>query len=164
MPLHLVLCYGIACSMVGRFRTPPQPRSATFSLEEVLVRAEKRGGKHFNPRGNKNSVKFGVEILLFQIWQHCLLQIGHVAWSLVFSASSPPHPAFFSVSLCPSIAQVPPPPLSKLRPCPSYSRWGPIAEHSTVLWPSYSRRRDRINLVPNFNLVPNLVQPHKTWV
>ena len=41
----------------------------------------------------------------------------------------------------------PPPPLSKLRPCPSYSR-----------------RRDRINLVPNFNSVPNLVQPHKTWV
>ena len=39
------------------------------------------------------------------------------------------------------------PPLSKLRPCPSYSR-----------------RRDRINLVPNFNSVPNLVQPHKTWV
>ena len=43
--------------------------------------------------------------------------------------------------------RVPPPPLSKLRPCPSYSR-----------------RRDRINLVPNFNSVPNLVQPHKTWV
>ena len=40
-----------------------------------------------------------------------------------------------------------PPPLSKLRPCLSYSR-----------------RRDRINLVPNFNSVPNLVQPHKTWV
>jgi hypothetical protein len=35
----------------------------------------------------------------------------------------------------------------KLRPCPSYSR-----------------RRDRINLVSNFNLVPNVVQPHKTWV
>ena len=42
---------------------------------------------------------------------------------------------------------VPPPPLYKLRPCPSYSR-----------------RRDRINLVSNFNLVPNVVQPHKTWV
>ena len=41
----------------------------------------------------------------------------------------------------------PPPPLYKLRPCPSYSR-----------------RRDRINLVPNFNSVPNVVQPHKTWV
>ena len=40
-----------------------------------------------------------------------------------------------------------PPPLYKLRPCPSYSR-----------------RRDRMNLVPNFNSVPNLVQPHKTWV
>ena len=40
-----------------------------------------------------------------------------------------------------------PPPLSKLRPCPSYSR-----------------RRDRIKLVPNFNSVPNVVQPHKTWV
>ena len=39
-----------------------------------------------------------------------------------------------------------PPPLYKLRPCPSYSR-----------------RRDRINLVPNFNSVPNVVQPHKTW-
>ena len=39
----------------------------------------------------------------------------------------------------------PPPPLYKLRPCPSYSR-------------------DRINLGPNFNLVPNVVQPHKTWV
>ena len=38
-------------------------------------------------------------------------------------------------------------PLYKLRPCPSYSR-----------------RRDRINLVPNFNSVPNVVQPHKTWV
>ena len=35
----------------------------------------------------------------------------------------------------------------KLRPCPSYSR-----------------RRGRINLVPNFNSVPNIVQPHKTWV
>ena len=35
----------------------------------------------------------------------------------------------------------------KLRPCPSYSR-----------------RRDRINLGPNFNSVPNVVQPHKTWV
>ena len=42
---------------------------------------------------------------------------------------------------------VPPPPLYKLRPCPSYSR-----------------RRDRINLVPNFDSVPNVVQPHKTWV
>ena len=42
---------------------------------------------------------------------------------------------------------VPPSPLYKLRPCPSYSR-----------------RRDRINLVPNFNSVPNVVQPHKTWV
>ena len=41
----------------------------------------------------------------------------------------------------------PPPPLYKLRLCPSYSR-----------------RRDRINLGPNFNLVPNVVQPHKTWV
>ena len=41
----------------------------------------------------------------------------------------------------------PPPPLYKLRPCPSYSR-----------------RRDRINLGPNFNSVPNVVQPHKTWV
>ena len=41
----------------------------------------------------------------------------------------------------------PPPPLYKLRSCPSYSR-----------------RRDRINLGPNFNPVPNVVQPHKTWV
>ena len=41
----------------------------------------------------------------------------------------------------------PPPPLYKLRPCPSYSRRG-----------------DHINLVPNFNSVPNVVQPHKTWV
>ena len=41
----------------------------------------------------------------------------------------------------------PPPPLYKLRPCPSYSR-----------------RRDRINLVPNFNSVPNSVQPHKPCV
>ena len=40
-----------------------------------------------------------------------------------------------------------PPPLYMLRPCPSYSR-----------------RRDRINLGPNFNSVPNVVQPHKTWV
>ena len=40
-----------------------------------------------------------------------------------------------------------PPPLYKLRPCPSYSR-----------------RRDRINLGPTFNSVPNVVQPHKTWV
>ena len=40
-----------------------------------------------------------------------------------------------------------PPPLYKLRPCPSYSR-----------------RRDRINLGPNFNLVQNVVLPHKTWV
>ena len=40
-----------------------------------------------------------------------------------------------------------PPPLYKLRPCPSYSR-----------------RRDRIDLVPNFNSGPNVVQPHKTWV
>ena len=37
----------------------------------------------------------------------------------------------------------PPPPLYKLRPCPSYSR-----------------RTDR----PNFNSVPYVVQPHKTWV
>ena len=37
--------------------------------------------------------------------------------------------------------QSPPPPLYKLRPCPSYSR-----------------RRDRINLGPNFNSVPNVVQ------
>ena len=29
---------------------------------------------------------------------------------------------------------------------------------------SYSRRRDRINLVPNFNSVPNVVQPHKLEV
>ena len=43
--------------------------------------------------------------------------------------------------------EVPPPPLYKLRPCPSYSR-----------------RRDRINLGPTFNSVPNVVQPHKTWV
>ena len=50
-------------------------------------------------------------------------------------------------TMCMSITTVPPPPLSKLRPCPSYSR-----------------RRDRINLVPNLNSVPNLVQPHKTWV
>ena len=43
---------------------------------------------------------------------------------------------------------IPPPPhLYKLRPCPSYSR-----------------RRDCINLGPNFNSVPNVVQPHKTWV
>ena len=34
----------------------------------------------------------------------------------------------------------PPPPLYKLRPCPSYSR-----------------RRDRISLVPNFNSAPNVV-------
>ena len=40
-----------------------------------------------------------------------------------------------------------PPPLYKLRPCPSYSR-----------------RRDRINLGPNFNSVPNVVQLHKAWV
>ena len=40
-----------------------------------------------------------------------------------------------------------PPRLYKLRPCPSYSG-----------------RRDRINLGPNFNSVPNVVQPHKTWV
>ena len=46
-----------------------------------------------------------------------------------------------------STSYTPPPPLYKLRPCPSYSR-----------------RRDRINLVPNFNSVPNVVQPHKTWV
>ena len=44
-------------------------------------------------------------------------------------------------------AVTPPPPLCKLRPCPSYSK-----------------RRDRINLGPNFNSVPNVVQPHKTWV
>ena len=43
--------------------------------------------------------------------------------------------------------RVPPPPLYKLRPCQSYSR-----------------RRDCINLGPNFNSVPNIVQPHKTWV
>ena len=41
----------------------------------------------------------------------------------------------------------PPPPLYKLRPCPSYSR-----------------RRDRTNLGRNFNLVPNVVLPHKIWV
>ena len=40
----------------------------------------------------------------------------------------------------------PPPPLYKLRPCPSYSR-----------------RRDRVNLVPNFNSVPNVVQPRGVW-
>ena len=40
----------------------------------------------------------------------------------------------------------PPPPLYKLRPCPSYSRL-----------------RDRINLVPNFNSVPNVVQPRGVW-
>ena len=40
-----------------------------------------------------------------------------------------------------------PPPLYKLRPCPSYSR-----------------RRDRINCVRNFNYVRNVVRPHKTWV
>ena len=39
------------------------------------------------------------------------------------------------------------PPLYKLRPCPSYSR-----------------HRDRINLGPDFNSVPNVVQPHKAWV
>ena len=39
------------------------------------------------------------------------------------------------------------PPLYKLRPCPSYSM-----------------RRDRHNLVPNFNSTPNVVQPHKTCV
>ena len=44
-------------------------------------------------------------------------------------------------------ARYPPPLLYKLRPCPSYSRC-----------------RDRINLGPNFNSVPNVVQPHKTWV
>ena len=43
--------------------------------------------------------------------------------------------------------QYPRPPLYKLRLCPSYSR-----------------RRDRINLGPNFNSVPNVVQPHNTWV
>ena len=47
----------------------------------------------------------------------------------------------------PLLSVPPPPPLSKLRPCPSYS------------W-----RRDRINLGPNFHSVPNVVQPHKTWV
>ena len=36
--------------------------------------------------------------------------------------------------------------MDKLRPCPSYSR-----------------RRDRINLVPNFNSVPNVVQPRGVW-
>ena len=41
----------------------------------------------------------------------------------------------------------PPPLLYKLRPCPSYSG-----------------RRDRNNLGPNYNSVPNVVQPHKTWV
>ena len=41
----------------------------------------------------------------------------------------------------------PPPPLYKLRPCPSCSR-----------------HRDRINLGPNFNSVPNVVQQHRTWV
>ena len=40
-----------------------------------------------------------------------------------------------------------PSPLYKLRPCPSYSR-----------------RRDLINLGPDFDSVPNIVQPHKTWV
>ena len=47
----------------------------------------------------------------------------------------------------PEIDFISPPPLYKLRFCPSYSR-----------------RRDRINLGPNFNSVPNVVQPHKTWV
>ena len=42
---------------------------------------------------------------------------------------------------------VPPPSLYKLRPRPSYSR-----------------RRGRVNLGPSFNSVPNVVQPHKTWV
>ena len=41
----------------------------------------------------------------------------------------------------------PPPPLYKLRPCPSYSR-----------------RRGPINLRLDFNSVPDVVQPHKTWV
>ena len=41
----------------------------------------------------------------------------------------------------------PAPPLFKPRPCPSYSR-----------------RRGRINVGPNLNLVPNVVRPHKTWV
>ena len=40
-----------------------------------------------------------------------------------------------------------PPPPYKLHPCPSSCRC-----------------RDRINLGPNFNSVPNVVQPHKTWV
>ena len=50
-------------------------------------------------------------------------------------------------SVCVYVCVCTPPPLYKLRPCNSYSR-----------------RRDRINLVPNFNSVPNVVQPHKSCV
>ena len=49
-------------------------------------------------------------------------------------------------------------------------RWGPVAGLSTLRsWiklrpcPSYNRRRDRINLVPNFNSVANVVQPRGVW-
>ena len=54
---------------------------------------------------------------------------------------------FFGGGLLHRAFSYPPPPLYKLRPCPSYSR-----------------RRDRINLGPNFNSVRNIAQPHKTWV
>ena len=56
-------------------------------------------------------------------------------------------PCLSSTSCSVLVSFIPPPPLYKLRPCPSYSR-----------------RRDRIHLGPNFNSVPNVVQPHKTWV
>ena len=48
--------------------------------------------------------------------------------------------------VCTVFVLTPPPPLYKLRPCPSYSR-----------------RRDRINLVPNLNSVQNVVQPRGVW-
>ena len=51
---------------------------------------------------------------------------------------------------------------------PSASQRGAKSEVAHLLYklrpcPSYSGRGDRINLGPNFNSVPNVVQPHKTW-
>ena len=81
------------------------------------------------------------------------LCLGAYAVSMRSARSATPPPPFGALAQRASRAvpvpcpEVPPPPLYKLRPCPSYSR-----------------RRDRINLGPNFNSVPNVVQTHKTWV
>ena len=103
----------------------------------------------------------------------CLLPTCPVSSPCPFGLT--PYCAPYTLS---SPAPLSPPPLPTVQLCPVL-RKGPVflhvqgspqqesASQVRALGQQDSaslRRRGCINLVPNFNLVPNVVQPHKTWV